>query len=248
MTRRSAFGPHFGLLLLTLAGGSLAGGCSEKPKADALPAPKVASDSPGTAQPSAASSQPSAAAAPAAATGISKYRKGDKVVYAYTGSFSAVPVKLTEEVLSVTAGNVLEIKVTAERGAAKRSWIQVVTDTPENQRNNLVDALFELDEHGQRKQLKDIRSELFRLYEWTLPSPMDTPPENSTRSKEKVDILGTEYLCEVERGENKVAGKKVTFAFRQCPGFLWTKGPSELLTESGAPVWKVDVLSSTRAQ
>lgn len=239
MTRRLALAPLLGLMFLPSLGG-----CTEKPKAEAFIAPKVASKEAPT-QPAAPASQSAAAAT---AKAISKYKKGDKVVYSYTGSFSAVPVKLTEEVLSVTAGNVLEIKVTAERGKAKRSWIQVVTDTPENQRNNLVDALFELDEHGQKKQLKDIRSELFRLYEWTLPAPMDTPPKDSKRTKEKVDILGTEYVCDVERGENKVGGKKVTFAFRQCPGFLWTKGPSELLTASGAPVWKVDVLSSTRAQ
>ena len=219
----------------------IAPGCSEeKAPVAPLPAPKVAA----TPLEASAASQPAAATwAPA----ISKYREGDKVVYKYTGTFSAAPVTLTEVIKTITAGNVLEIEVTATRGTEVRRWLQVVTDTPENQKASLVDALFELDETGVKKKLENIQTDLFRMYEWTLPQPMDAPPEKSERTKEAVDILGTEYMCDVERGENTLGGKKVTFAFRQCPGFLWTKGPSELLTEDGSPVWKVEVVSSTRA-
>lgn len=42
--------------------------------------------------------------------------------------------------------------MTAQRGDARRQWIQVVTDTADNRENNVVDALYEIVD-GERREL-----------------------------------------------------------------------------------------------
>ncbi len=82
---------------------------------------------------------------------LSAYRIGDQVTYRYSGSYSAVPVTLEERVLA-KEGLQLTIEVQATRGAEQLTWVQVVTDTAENQRAGVVDALYEVVD-GERRLL-----------------------------------------------------------------------------------------------
>lgn len=69
-----------------------------------------------------------------------RYRPGDYIVYRYSGSYSEQPVFLEERIERVE-GNRLWIHVIASRGEERREWIQVVTDTAENQEHNRIDEL-----------------------------------------------------------------------------------------------------------
>ena len=71
------------------------------------------------------------------------YRVGDFVVYSYTGEALPQPVTLREEIVQ-REGLRLHIQVEARRGSQVRRWVQVVTDTAENQANNFIDELYEL--------------------------------------------------------------------------------------------------------
>lgn len=71
-----------------------------------------------------------------------RYRKGDYVTYRYAGLFTPEPVELRERVVAQD-GNRLTLDITATRGTQQLHWEQIVTDTPDNQRNNVVDALYE---------------------------------------------------------------------------------------------------------
>ena len=91
-----------------------------------------------------------------------RYRVGDFVVYRYSGAFTTAPVELREEVRA-QEGERLRIDVTLARGSERSRWVQVLTDTPENQRNNVIDALYELvNEHAVRLDNVDNR-DAFRL-------------------------------------------------------------------------------------
>lgn len=72
-----------------------------------------------------------------------RYRVGDYIVYRYSGAFSTAPVLLREGVRA-QQGNRLRIDVTLTRGDEVRRWIQVLTDTAENQQNNVIDGLYEV--------------------------------------------------------------------------------------------------------
>lgn len=174
---------------------------------------------------------------------VTRYRVGDEITYRYEGSFSAQPVMLHERIVS-RAGNVLRIAVTAKRGDGGLQWIQQVTDTPENQKAEKVDALEVLVE-GTWKSVPPTREELYRLYAWTIP-PVDGAPADVTRENITEPIAGTPFACDAERGRfvNTEKGTALKFRFVTCPGFLWTNGPAEIVDEgTGQLLWSRSVVA-----
>ena len=156
-----------------------------------------------------------------------RYRLGDFVVYRYSGTFSAAPVTLREEIKEKD-GNRLTIEVEARRGAETRRWIQVVTDTPENQANNVIDELYEIVDGERRRLANEDNRDLYRLYEWTLVMP-DGRPSGLSRSKVEVSIGGQRFTCERTTGKNTLRGELMRFESHTCPGFVWTHGPAKMI-------------------
>lgn len=157
---------------------------------------------------------------PRATAPSTRYRQGDFIVYRYSGAFSSAPVTLREEVRA-QEGNRLRIDVTATRGAEERRWIQVLTDTPENQRNNVIDALYELiDGKPVKLEHKDNR-DAFRLYEWILVMPEGRATDLQQGPCERV-LGGTRSACTCTTGKNSWPGRAIHFEEAECPDFLWT--------------------------
>ena len=115
----------------------------------------------------------------AEAQGSTLYRIGDFVEYRYSGSFSSAPVRLVEEVTE-QPGSRLTLTVTASRGQEEMKWVQVVTDTVENQKAEKIDELY-LVEDGVRRKLGNAGNrDIYRSSRSpTVPSscgPMVRPP------------------------------------------------------------------------
>lgn len=170
-----------------------------------------------------------------------KYRVGDFVAYEYIGDFSPEPVTLREQVMA-QEGNRLRIDVTAQRGKEVRRWVQIVTDTPDNEKNNLVDALYE-EKNGSYQALSTDRNrELLRLYEWVLIDPDGEMSEVSSESCD-VEMAGQHFACTCTEGVNRIKGRAVVALDTDCPDFLWTHGPGGFRdAENGDPVLEVDVV------
>jgi hypothetical protein len=174
-----------------------------------------------------------------------RYRVGDRVVYQYRGSSLEAPVTLTEQIVA-REGNRLEIEVTSVRGSERRQWVQVVTDTPENQRNNVIDELYEVLD-GQRQRLaNEGNGDLLRLYGWTLP-PLEGPLTPEVSEEVTVEIAGETYHCTREAGLASLAGRAARMVGHTCPGFLWTNGAATLIDiETGDLLWEVTVVEASR--
>ncbi|RJO65151.1 MAG: hypothetical protein C4523_16455 [Myxococcales bacterium] len=182
-------------------------------------------------------------AAPAAA--VSLYRAGDYVIYEYTGALLDAPVKLEEEILE-QEGLRLTIDVVATRNDERREWIQVVTDTPENQRNNVVDELYEV-QNGQRVRLENAdNADLLRLYEWTEPpkgGPL-APPVQEPRKVEGPTGKVTAY-CAV--GSWMVENRPAHFEYCASNEFLWTHLSMRLIdAATGKALYEMRAVESGR--
>ena len=162
------------------------------------------------------------------------------MVYRYTGAFTPRPVTLSEQVIK-QRGNALEIYVLAERGEERREWIQVVTDTPENQGSNKVDELYELFQ-GRRVRLENKdNTDALRLFRWTMIFPEGRARDRQREPCEKY-FGGRTFICHCETGENTWRGKEIAFEGSTCPAFLWTNGPARMwLSDSGETVYKMEV-------
>lgn len=181
-----------------------------------------------------------------AAAEPTRYRIGNRVTYRYTGAhLTAGPVSLEERIVSRGDNNVLHIQVTARRGPDTKQWLQVVTDTPANQRNNIVDALF-LIEDGQRRPL-DARDPqtLFDLYAWTLP-PTFTPRGEGTRRDINARMGAQWWRCTAHDVPGDVDGGRATMTTTTCPDFVWTHGPAVLAAEDGTVLWSVTVVEQSK--
>jgi len=190
--------------------------------------------------PSARAPQPSSHSAPQNAT---RYRVGDRVEYHMTGEFSAAPVRLVETVVA-QQDNRLRIDLEISRGDEKRSFAQVVSDTPENEENNVADALYELKPDGTAAQL-DPRRDLMRVYEWTLIKPDGKATDVKTAKCQKT-ITDRTYECACTTGRNVWQGRPVRFENAVCADFLWTHGPARFWDEaSGSDILRAEVTSST---
>ncbi|MCS6797121.1 MAG: hypothetical protein NZ898_01095 [Myxococcota bacterium] len=174
-----------------------------------------------------------------------RYRVGDYVVYEYRGAWTTAPVILRERV-TAREGNRLRIDVTAERGSEVRRWVQVVVDTPENQRNNVVDALYEARDDGFVRLPNEGNRDLFRLYEWVRFEPDGPATDVQTVSCER-SFGGRIHACTCTRGRTRWNGRPVVLDQARCPDFLWTHGPGGFRDPTtGEEVFWIDVLESGR--
>jgi hypothetical protein len=171
-----------------------------------------------------------------------RYRVGDFVVYHYGGSALQSPVVLREEVVA-QHGNRLRIDVTATRGEEKRRWAQVLTDTPANQKNNVVDALY-VAEHGRWRRLENTENQdLYHLYEWVVASPEGRAVDVRAAPCMK-QFAEARFDCTCTTGTNRMSGVDVTFEESECPGFLWTHGPARFTDKTGADIFSLDVIDA----
>ncbi len=160
-------------------------------------------------------------AAPVVATkdSTTRYRKGDFVVYRYAGVYTPEPVELRERIVE-QHGDRLTIDVTATRGTEQRHWQQVVTDTPENQKNNVVDELYEYAGSERRKLDNASNADLLRLYAWTMLTP-DGKAEDPHTERAMLEIGHDSFTCERTSGKSRWKGRLLKFESFECPQFLW---------------------------
>ncbi len=170
--------------------------------------------------------------APTAPTPSTAYRVGDFVVYAYTGSALAAPVEIREEIVEVS-GIRLTILVEASRGDERRRWKQVVTDTPENRANDVVDELYELVGQEERALTNEGNADIYRLYEWIVP-PLDGPPSDIVRSTPSLALPGRTVQATCSAGIGSMAGEPARVTFCDSEDFLWTKVSGEITSLTGA--------------
>ena len=133
----------------------------------------------------------------------------------------------------------------ATRGEERRRWVQVLTDTPENQENNVIDELW-VEREGELVRLENKgNAEVYRLYSWTLPPQLEAPSPGPTQ--EATLTLGEETLsCTASTGTAKLQGQPVSFSFLTCPDFLWTHGEGTIGPSEGPPLWQMRVVSDSR--
>jgi hypothetical protein len=149
-----------------------------------------------------------------------RFREGDWVTYRYSGAYTKQAVVLREEV-KARDGIKLRIEVSARRGVDERRWIQIVTDTPENKANQVIDELFVVDHDVPHKLPNPKNRDLRALYDWTYVTP-ESKPENVHVDKREVKLGEVVFTCDVRAGETKVLGRKAAFEEIDCPEFLWT--------------------------
>lgn len=171
------------------------------------------------------------------------YEVGDYIVYRYTGSFTDEPVTLRKEVIA-RDGIELEIKVTATRGDASRSWIQVVRDTPDNRAHHPVETLYEIVD-GERVERENAwNDDLFRLYEWTLP-PCEGEETDRKETEKTIEIAGESYSCTCRSAVQPCPDEPARLEACQCEEFLWTNAPSSAVeVDSGDDVWRLEVVET----
>ena len=170
----------------------------------------------------------------------SPFRVGDYVVYRYEGAYTKHPVVLRERILEKNVFR-LVIQVDAERGSERRRWIQVVTDTAENRKKNVVDELYEVKD-GTRQRLENTDNrDLLRLYEWTLP-PCEGGGRAAGETELELSVAGARFSCVCKEALVDCAGKPSRLETCECPEFTWTHAGGEARAQGDAQlIWKVSV-------
>ena len=150
-----------------------------------------------------------------------QYRVGDFIEYIYTGFYLPEPVLLREEILE-QHGNRLTIDVQAVRGEASKHWIQVVTDTDENQKSDRVDQLYEW-VNGQLQHLtNEANRDAHRLYEWIMP-PQGQALSQPVHVDTFVDIPpGLRVRAQCTRAQQQIGQRLVEVEYCSSAEFLWT--------------------------
>ena len=172
-----------------------------------------------------------------------RFRVGDYVVYHYTGLFTSEPVELRERI-SAREGKRLTIDVVATRGSEQRHWEQVVTDTPENERENVVDELYEHVGAERRKLANVGNADLMRLYSWTVLQP-DGKASDVHTEKAMLTMGRDDFTCDRTFGKNTWHGRKVQFESFECPQFLWSHARARFWDDgTGEEILRVDVTES----
>jgi hypothetical protein len=172
-----------------------------------------------------------------------QYRVGDFVVYSYTGEALPQPVELREEIVQ-RDGLRLHIQVEARRGSQVRRWVQVVTDTPENQANNVIDELHELIGSERRRLANKDNRDAYRLYEWTFPPSFKGRGE-PTPFSHTVSIEARPMSADCQRRPVAVGETPAIMENCTSPAFLWTHVFGRLYRESdNTTPWQVSVESS----
>lgn len=187
-------------------------------------------------------SAPAPSPDPAAEATETRYREGDFVVYRYAGSFSPAEVTLREEI-ERRDGNRLHILVTIRKGSEERRFVQVVTDTPENQKAERIDELYRVEGEQRVRLENEENADLYALYGWTLPPEPAGPPTDVSKVETQVQLGGASFTCTEERGRMSIDGAEHAFRFASCPSFLWKNGPAEIGPEDAqTPLWKREVI------
>lgn len=152
---------------------------------------------------------------------------------------------LREEVIAVR-GLRLEIAVRATRGPEERQWVQIVTDTPENKRNNVVDELYAVADNRRTRLSNRDNIDLYRLYEWTYVVP-ETKNTDIQHRQTETTLGNQRFRCDVESGRNVVNKKAIRYELFECPDFLWQHGRGRFWEEeTGQDVWRMEVLTFGR--
>lgn len=175
----------------------------------------------------------------------SRHRKGDFVHYRYSGTYTVAPVDLVEQVTD-QHNLLLAIEVRATRGTESRNWVQIVTDTEFNQKNNVVDALY-IVENGARRKVKNVNNnDLYVLYDWTYVVPEGVPTALGEADVERT-IGGAKYACHARRGKTHLKGKPVRFEEVDCKDFLWMHADSTFTDEaSGEIAYRAEIVEVGR--
>ncbi len=170
----------------------------------------------------------------------SRFHQGDFVAYRYTGLFTKEPVEMRERVVE-QHGNQLTIDVVVTRGGEQRHWQQIVTDTPANEKNNVVDALYEY-AGSERKKLDNVgNADLLRLNAWTMLTP-DGKAEDVHTERAMFEIAHDSFTCERTSGKNRWHGRVVKFESFDCPEFLWKHGRARFSDDAtGEEVLRAEV-------
>ncbi|MCC7109709.1 MAG: hypothetical protein IT382_10500 [Deltaproteobacteria bacterium] len=173
-----------------------------------------------------------------------RYRVGDFIVYKYAGNFSSDAVLLSEDIVA-QEGNRLTIVVQAKRGDESRKWEQVVTDTPENQKAEKIDELYDLSGGGRVRLANESNKDVYRLYDWTIP-PIDSRPVSVESTSEALVIGNTAFTCSVENGKFAPDGHIQEFHFATCPDFLWVNGPARVIASNDEVLWERQIVEFGR--
>jgi hypothetical protein len=161
-------------------------------------------------------------------------------VYSYTGEGLPQPVTLREEIVQ-RDGLRLHIQVEARRGSQVRRWVQVVTDTPQNQANNVIDELYELIGAERRRLANKDNRDVYRLYEWTFPPSLEGRGE-PTSFNHTVSIEDRPMAADCQRIPVAVGGTPAVMENCTSRAFLWTNIFGRLYRESdNATLWQVSV-------
>ena len=181
-------------------------------------------------------------ARPAQPTPQTRYRTGMFVTYRYEGSYRATPITLHEEVVE-QQGNKLTIEVHVDAGDEQRTFRMHMTDTPENQRNNVVDALEVRDGETWRALPNQQNADLMRMFEGTFVMP-DGPAQEVVTTNEKCMAAGREFDCSVTRSVQTVDGKLCQVLDANAAGFIWSHVSAEYRTkDSGEVLYLVQVVA-----
>ena len=124
----------------------------------------------------------------------------------------------------------------------------MITDSFENQRDNKVDALFEIVD-GRAVRLSNVGNrDLWRLYQWTLFTP-DSPSSGVSKARCEREIAGKRYQCICTSGQTGWKKEVVLYEESVCPEFLWTHGPGRFAdASSGEDVLAVEVVEAGRRE
>ena len=145
---------------------------------------------------------------------------GDFIVYRYEGTQLPIPVILKERVTART-GRRLTIEVEARRAKDSLRWIQVVTDTPENRANNVVDELYEVVDGHRVRLANEGNRDLLRLYAWVQP-PHAEPWTPSLTLQRAVSLPhGVTVQAECLRHFARIGDRFAAAEHCRSPDFAW---------------------------
>jgi hypothetical protein len=175
----------------------------------------------------------------AAKEATSRFHKGDFVVYRYSGLFSTEPVEVRERVVEQN-GNHVTFDVVATRGSEQRHWSTVVTDTPENARGNVIDALYEYTGAERHKLDNANNADLVRLGAWTVLA--DGKDDNVHSERAMLEVGHDSFTCDRAFGTSHWHGRALKFERFECPDLLWKHGRARYWDEStGEEIFRADV-------
>lgn len=175
----------------------------------------------------------------------SRYRVGDFVIYRYSGSYLTIPVILTEKVIDKSE-NQLTIEVHWKSGDQKRTWKQVVTDTPENQKSNRVDRLLELRDGKEISLENRDNADLYRLFQGTYVV-LDEPIRDAMTQASEMIVCGNQVRVVTRSGTQVVSGKKYHVDEYESSDFLWNHLGASYVGTDGT-YYKAEVIDCNRVR